>query len=96
MPVFSAPARRLPAAKSGAVRVALGFSRPSPGRCALLYEVVERRRGAFFAHLDEQGRRRPGFVRDEHMLVPDGAWRFVHGKARLQRAPVATDADLER
>lgn len=31
-----------------------------------------------------------------HMLVPDGAWRFVNGKAHFQRAPAPSDSDIER
>ena len=31
----------------------------------VLYDVVERHHDAFFAHLEEQGRRLPGFVREE-------------------------------
>ena len=31
-----------------------------------------------------------------HMLVPDGAWRFVNGQAHLHRAQALTDADIER
>ena len=31
-----------------------------------------------------------------HMLVPDGAWRFVNGQAQLHHAPAPTDADIER
>jgi hypothetical protein len=31
-----------------------------------------------------------------HMLVPDGAWRFVNGQAHFHHAPAPTDADIER
>ena len=31
-----------------------------------------------------------------HMLVPDGAWRFVNGKAHFHRARAPADADIER
>ena len=30
------------------------------------------------------------------MLVPDGAWHFVNGKAHFHRAPAPSDADIER
>ena len=30
------------------------------------------------------------------MLVPDGAWHFVNGKAHFHRTPAPTDADIER
>ena len=31
-----------------------------------------------------------------HMLVPDGAWRFVNDKAHFQRAPAPSDSNIER
>ena len=31
-----------------------------------------------------------------HMLVPDGAWHFVNGKAHFHRAPALTDVHIER
>ena len=31
-----------------------------------------------------------------HMLVPDGAWHFVNGKAHFHRALAPTDADIDR
>jgi hypothetical protein len=31
-----------------------------------------------------------------HMLVPEGAWRFVNGKAHFQRVRARAEADIER
>ncbi|NKC13327.1 MAG: hypothetical protein GKR94_14370 [Gammaproteobacteria bacterium] len=49
----------------------------------VLYDGVERHQGAFFAHLEEQGRRVAGFVRDEFEgYLRSG--RLEHGLVRVK------------
>ena len=147
--MLSVPGWNQASAKASAVR-----HRPED---TVRYGVLERNHGVFFAHLQEQGRRVPAFVRAEfeaylrcgglehgfvrvkcegcrhehlvafsckgrgfcsscvsrrmaetgvvtfiprfasklnvntplHMLVPDGGWRFVNGKAHFERPPGA-------
>ena len=49
----------------------------------MLCEVVERHHGAFFGHLEEQGNRVPGFVREEFAAYLR-CGRLKHGFVRVK------------
>ena len=71
-----------PCAKSVGGEVKRRYVRHRPEE-TVLYDVVERHQGAFFAHLEEQGRRVPGFVRDEFEAYLR-CGRLEHGFVRVK------------
>jgi len=71
-----------PCAKSAGGEVKRRYVRHRPEE-TVLYDVVERHQGAFFAHLEEQGRRVPGFVRDEFEAILR-CGRLEHGFVRVK------------